>query len=154
MREIEEYFKSAFEKFKTVNVSVGVAINVKETSCDIERADSVTLLDAKFSILEETETYARIIPKEGSNVLFAFADDRPEAYILSCSEVERVEVKIGTTEHILQADGHTIKKGNENLAKILEDFMQELQNVIVVQGTTPNIPAIEAIKTRMKQLLK
>lgn len=93
-------------------------------------------------------------PTEGSLCLVGLIENNPAtAFLIEAEKVEESIATVGESVLTTKPEGFEIRRNGETLQKVLEDFIQELQNVIVVQGTSPNIPALEAIKTRLKQVL-
>ena len=76
--------------------------------------------------------------------------------VIQYSEVEEVLIKIKETEteFKMNKEGYVIRKGDENLKDILLKFIGEVKSIVVVQGTSPNIPALEILETKVETLLK
>jgi hypothetical protein len=80
--------------------------------------------------------------------------DEATAFLMFADEVDELYLKSGQTQITLSPDGCVIERGSENLLNALTDLVAELQKVVVVVGTSPNVPALEAIKTRLTKILK
>lgn len=93
------------------------------------------------------------IPKMGSTIIFGRVRGERDFVMLQASELEKTTLEMDGATIVVSASGIEIKRGGQSLLQALVDFVQELQNVVVTQGTTPNVVALEAIKTRMKQIL-
>lgn len=93
-------------------------------------------------------------PVLGSLCLIGLIENNDAAsFLLEAEDVEESIATVGKSILTTKPTGFEIARDGETLKAVLEDFIQELQNVIVVQGTSPNIPALEAIKQRMKTIL-
>lgn len=143
-------------KLQVKQVLSGVAMEVRESTCTVERQDAPTLYDVRLnSIDDDLESYFTIYPAEGSQVLVAIIENlKTEAVVIRCSEVQKVKARIGTTILELDADGFRFDRDEENLQAVLADLIAEVQKIIVVTGTSPDVPALESIKERMKLILK
>jgi hypothetical protein len=134
----------------------GVAVDVGENSCTVNRIGAPTLYDVRLNAIDDDlQSCFTVYPAEGSSVLVAIIENmKTEAVIIRCSEVQRVKAIIGTSELELNTDGFRFGRADENLMQVLSDLIGEIQKIIVVTGTSVNVAACEAIKTRMKQILK
>lgn len=160
MGGLEQIIKQAIRKhagnIQVKQVLSGVVSDVGESTCTVEREGSPTLFDVRLNAIDDSlESCFTIFPKPGSRVLVAVIENmNAEAVLLRCSEVERVKVEIGDTKFDIDASGFTILRDEESLLEVLSDLITELQKVVVVVGTSPNVPELELIKQRLKQILK
>lgn len=77
-------------------------------------------------------------PKQGSTCLIAMIEGKETAwYMLSATEL----------------DGLYVAAQNETLREVLTDLIDEVKKIIVVHGTTPNVPVLEQIKQRLNKVL-
>jgi len=177
---MEEIIRQAIERVAQkvlINaVVVGTAKNVTDTQCDVIREGAPELLDVTLNAIEgNLPSYTTIVPKEGSVVLAGVIENRKrEAFIVCCSEVEKVIwkcgnatyefkdasviKKVGDTVHAMTPNAHEIKTGKENLKAVLEDLIDEILKITVPtsagpSGTPINAAAITAVKTRIPNLL-
>jgi len=130
---------------------------VAPTAVDWE-AQTMTAVDGDglefFGVLLGVGTTA-VKPVVGTDCLIAIVEgDEATAFLLYADEAEEFYLKAGATSLVVSKDGCVVERGSENLLKALEDLIAEVQKVVVVVGTTPNVAALEAIKTRMKAILK
>lgn len=137
----------------------GTVKEVRENEIDVSRDEMPDLLDVRFQsvIDEELDSRFKIIPKVGSEVLCAIIEnDVSEAYLLACSEVEKIEVKINDLLFELEGSGVRITNQGENLKKVLNEFQDEfgklcteVSKIVVAIGVTPDVPAITQIKNNV-----
>jgi hypothetical protein len=93
-------------------------------------------------------------PAVGSKVLLGILEKQESAAILVDAEtVEELIYKSGASEFTIKEQGYIVKKGNESLKNILNDFIDEVNKIIVVNGTTINVGAVTAIKQRLNTVL-
>ena len=98
---------------------------------------------------------AAVKPVIGTDCLIAIVEgDEATAFLLFADEAEELYLKAGETQVIVKDDGCVIERGSENLLDALTDLIAEIQKVVVVVGTSPNVVELEAIKNRMKVILK
>lgn len=94
-------------------------------------------------------------PKIGSKCLLGIIGNHEAfTFLVHAEKVEEMVVVSGPTELTINEDGYKIKKGTDTLAQILDDFMVEVMKIIVVNGTSINVPAVTAIKNRLNTVLK
>jgi hypothetical protein len=78
-----------------------------------------------------------ITPVKGSSVIVSRIGESDELFVEMFSEIEHINVTVG----------------NENLYAVLSDFIKEVQKIIVVQGTSPNVPTLTQINQRLNKIL-
>lgn len=134
---------------------IGTATNVGETSCDVLRDDAPTLYSVRLNAVDDSlDSFVTVYPAPDSIVLVGIIENiRTEAVVLRCSQVEKVRLKIGKTEMLIDGDGCKTERNGENLNNVLSDFIDEVAKIIVIQGTTPNVPALQQIKQRLNKIL-
>lgn len=151
-RKIQELLKPATKQLGAL--MVGVVDSVQGETAKVEIAGTV-YEDVRIFITDTppADKYT-ITPKVGSYVLVAdLAGNMSALTIVDVETPERIQYTIGTLTYTMDDTGFTIEKGGENLKTILSDFMDEVMKIIVIQGTSPNVPAITAIKNRLNLLL-
>jgi hypothetical protein len=143
-------------KLQVKQVLSGVAKDIGELTCTVERLDAPALYDVRLNAIDDDlDSYFTVYPVEGSEVLVAIIENmKTEAVVIRCSEVQKVKAKIGTTELELDANGFRFDRESENLQTVMTDLIAEIQKIIVIQGTSPNVTALDNIKNRMKKILK
>ena len=145
----------AFDKLAIKTVKVGTVKDVDGyKTCTVVLDDKLELFKVRLNAIETSITNQLCIkPKEGSKVLVGIIENiKTEAVILSCSEVEEFFVHIGSAILRVKENKVKITAGNEDLKDALVDLKaevkkisSELQKVVVLYGTSPNLPALVAI---------
>ncbi|RWW91865.1 hypothetical protein [Flavobacterium cerinum] len=142
-----------------VAVVSGTVKEVRENDLDVSRDNLPDLIGVRFhSVIDDAQQNKfKIVPKVNSEVLCAIIEnDVNEAYLLSCSEVEKVEVKIESLQFDLEQNGVRITNKGENLKTVLNEFQDsfgdlctEVSKIVVSIGVTPDVPVITAIKNKI-----
>ena len=73
--------------------------------------------------------------------------------MINARAIKEFQVKSGNAIIKLNPSGLTVSNQNENLKQIMNDMIDELNKIIVVQGTSINVPAMEVIKQRLNTVL-
>lgn len=128
---VEDAIKSIAGKHQVKTVCWGVAKDVTDMSCTVERDEAPTLYDVLLNAIDDDlQSYVTVYPKEGSNVLVAIIENlKTEAVIVRCSEVEKVKVKIGEQTLLIDKEGFVFNEGaNKGMVKIVEmvDWMAKI----------------------------
>lgn len=93
-------------------------------------------------------------PKAGTVCLLGIEQNQPaNAYLIDAEELEEYKLKFGTSEMSITPDGFTIERQGENLFKATSDLIDEICKIIVLYGTSPDVGALNAIKTRFNKIL-
>lgn len=158
----ESEFEKAVEKIVRKNIPLFLtegevtSVDKDTNTCNVDRGDLPELLDVRLeSILEAGDDVVTIYPQEGSKVLCVLVENSPtDAYVLAANKIEEIKGKIDTTEFLINADGFKIQRGENNFKELLNDFITEVQKIVVVQGNSPDVPTLEEIKQKINQILK
>ena len=156
----DEVFKKLLDKSQRKGsireIGEGRAVNTTESNCTVLRDGQPELHDVRFHATEGTPgSRITMIPADQSSVIYAIIDQQDtEAVILKCSEVEKVLIHVGSVKYEIDSAGHLISGANDTLKTILTDFINEVRKIIVVNGTSPNVAALDAIKQRMNNFLR
>lgn len=123
---------------KKLVITSGVVSEVREKDCDVKREGKSPLLNVRLnSAITEIENFVRITPKKDSIALCGMIEGSDtEAFLLSCSEVEKYTVKINGSEFII--DGSFVFKNEQS---DLKDIMiKTIDQIIKSIITTPAGP--------------
>lgn len=146
---IEEAIKASGAKFQVKQILVGVAKEVGETTCTVEREDAPTLYGVRLNAIDDDlQSYVTIYPVDGSSVIVAIIEGlKTEAVLIRCSEVAQVKLKIGKQTLIIDKDGAVFNGGDNGLAKVdvltekinaLENDINQLKTAFVTWVTVPS----------------
>lgn len=92
-------------------------------------------------------------PKEGTNCLIGIVSNSANAFLITAEEVEETIIVSGESQLTIKEDGFIIRQSNESLKTIFEDMIDEINKIIVINGTSINVAAMTAIKERLKTVL-
>jgi hypothetical protein len=102
--------------------------------------------------LGDDDNYAK--PEIGSKVLIGKIENQDaNFFLINARAIVEFQFKSGNALIKLNPSGLTVSNQNENLKKVLNDMIDELNKIIVVQGTSINVPAMQAIKQRLNTVL-
>lgn len=109
-------------------------------------------LDYDDVLLGLGEIYTK--PKVGSLVLVGLINNQGNnSFLIWSEEVEEWIQKVGKAEMEMKDDGFVMTAQGESLKKVLNDFMDEVNKIIVINGTTINVAAVTTIKQRLNKIL-
>lgn len=165
--DIQQEAQAALHEFlkkrTTIQVVVAKVLNVdmQDETCDVQDLQGHEYYNVRLRA-QKTSGGMLIVPKIESNVLIgSIGNSDIDYFIVSHSEVSSVKIKIDNTLYEVDNQGFLIKKGGEDLKKILSDLIQQIQ-LLTVTCTAPSTPssvplnagAFTLIKTRLQTLLK
>ncbi len=136
------------------SIFFGQVVSVGDDVCSVKIGD-IEYADVKLRITDESLSDKLVLkPKVDSNVLVAdLSGDKRALAILQVETVDELLLTKGTIGFKITDAGFCIEKDGFNLNTILSDFFDEVMKIIVVQGTSPNVPALTALKTQLNQIL-
>lgn len=132
---LNAHFNAALPKMHLI----GTAVEVGDDKCDVKVEGEAQLFDVQLHAIEDTLTSRIIIkPKEGSKVIVGFLNNsKTDAFIVQCSEIEEVNVKIDTLEFSINSTGVLIKKDADTLKIGLQKLVEAVQQIFVLYGNNP-----------------
>lgn len=93
-------------------------------------------------------------PKKGSKALLGIINGNgAHTFLIHADDLDEIETTSGESKFIIKQKGFVIKQGNESFKTVLNDMIDELNKIIVIQGTTINVPAMNLIKQRLNTIL-
>lgn len=131
------------------SVVQGIALNVKDSSCDVKlTANDLILPDVLFSATDKEEGGFILKPKENTSVLVGMiGNDENSLYLVSMDEIESVKIKIDDELLTMDSTGIkaelkmgkiTVKNQTVDAKQILLDLITMVRNLTV---STPNGPS-------------
>ena len=130
---VKEAIRSVAVAWQIKGIVSGIAVNVTDTLCDVEREGAPTIYDVRLNAVDDDlQSFVTVVPKEKSNVLVAVIENlKTEAVVVRCSEVQKVLLKIGTNTAVMNDDGLVFNEGKiSGLAKLpkLVEWMGKVYN--------------------------
>lgn len=153
---IKEVIEKIIAEKVVLTVLPGSVVKIETDTCTVESDhDKTDFFKVSLNAIEENGTNKLIVtPALNSKVVIGVFPNGVDAVILSCSEVDKVYFKKSTTEFEADTDGFMIKRNNENLKAVLNDYIDEVNKIIVVNGTSIDVAATIVIKARLNTILK
>ena len=161
--ELEKLLDAHAKKVAIEAHVIGTAINITDGTCDVEVEGEATLLDVRLHCIEDELKRKFVVkPKEKSLVIVGIIHNlKTERFIVQCSQIDEVVVKIDTVEFNINSTGVLIKNGEDTLKKTMDDLFEQLK-VLTVPCTAPGTPsgtptnavAFALIKERINKLLR
>jgi hypothetical protein len=153
---MEELIRQLIERHIPITIDVAKVMAIKG---DVVHVESVATEKDFFKCrINATEVNGsnklKITPKVGSTVIIGIFKGTEKAVILSVSEVEHVAFQIENTICEVDASGYKVARNGQNLKTVLNDYIDEVNKIVVLNGTTINVVATTAIKTRLNEILK
>lgn len=147
--DIKEELSKFSAQFGPTVIVPGDVKNIGEDDTVSVELDNGVVETARLkSVLKDGNKFI-VVPKENSRVQIAKIENRDVYIVIAVEEINRIYGKIGTVEIEITEDKIILKKGDDSFAKIISDFMDEVNKIVVMYGTTPNVAAITAIKERL-----
>lgn len=158
--------QKAFETLKKREVNCFVAtvleVNKPNGVCTI-KDEALEYTDVRLSaIIDGNDQKQFVFPTVGSTVLVEpINEDIKQLYVVKYSQVESITGNIASTHWLIDANGFRFKRNGQDLKAVLNDMFDkfgelcdQLNAVVVVNGTTPNVAAITQIKTSVTTTIK
>lgn len=158
MEGIEQFIERLNQKIKELTPVQTTWVKVKEVDWDNKTMTATGIsddLDFHNISLGLGSEYRK--PKVGSKALIGLVDNTPgDTFLIYAGEVEETQIISGESSLIIKNEGIVIKQGGESLKSILNDFIDEVNKIVVNPGygVTVNIGAVTAIKQRLNTVLK
>ena len=92
-------------------------------------------------------------PKVGTKCLIGIIGNSPNSFLIEADELEEIFYKTGESEFTINDQGFIIKHADESIKAVLNDMIDEVNKIIVINGTTINVAAMEVIKQRLNTIL-
>ena len=156
MSAIEKTVTKIIESVRPHNVLTGIVTSVKDDYCAVKEDVSGRFFFkvAYTSLLKNKDSKLVLKPKKDSEVVFVVTQNNTEAYLVSVSELESVKGTIESVSFEMDSEGYKLERTGENLKDVLNDFIDEVNQIVVIQGNTINQAEVIKIKERLNKILK
>lgn len=158
MSQVEKDIKREFEKLAglvgpvTVYPATVVSVNSDDMTVEAEFSTGLVLDDVRLRSVISAGNKCVLIPSEGSNILVSRIENSDEFFVVAVGAVSEVRTEIdGLTVSI--SEKLEVKKGDDSLSKVLSDLIAEINKIVVLYGTSPNVAALTLIDERQKLFL-
>lgn len=127
---------------------------------DVETVDGMEVFEVRLCASETSQSYIK--PKLESWVVISPLQGKDSYYVSAVTEIDEAVSVAGTAIELsceesavkIDKEGLLLSAKGENLFSVLNDTIEEVKKIIVVQGTGPNVAALQAIQDRAKKLLR
>lgn len=149
---MRELIEKIIESKLSVVIDKAKVVELSGSTCKVE---SLSTKKTHFkcslnAVLSETDNKLKVTPKVGSTVVIGISNE--DVFIIATSEVDTIEFKQGTVEMLINKDGFKIERDGENFFQCISDMIDELNKIIVINGTSINVSAMQAIKQRFSKI--
>lgn len=157
---LDAQLKKALANFKKSDFQCfsGTVTQVDEDqhTVNITDLDGFEFYDVRLKAAQGSgDRYSILYPRIGSTVLVSMiGNDQNTLFVSMVNEVDKIAGAIGTINFKADANGYEIKAQGESLKDVLNDYIDEVNKIIVINGTTINVTNTTAIKTRLNKILK
>jgi hypothetical protein len=118
----------------------------------MEATDFIDGLDYFDVLLGIGAVYQK--PKVGSKCLLGILGNKAEAtFLIAAESVIETLFIVDKTKFAIKEDGFIIQQNEESLKLVLNDFMDEVNKIVVIYGNTINTTKVTAIKQRLNSIL-
>nr|BFF39076.1 hypothetical protein BACY1_08810 [Tenacibaculum mesophilum] len=136
--------------------SVGVVTEITGDTCTVKREGLPELLDVRLNAVSgKFKNTFIVFPKIGSEVLVLEVENAPaETSIVKWTEIDRVQIKIEQFEFDADDSGIKLSNQGENFKSVYNDMIDEVNKILVIQGNTINVGAMNDIRNRFNKIFK
>ncbi|WP_299838751.1 hypothetical protein [uncultured Tenacibaculum sp.] len=178
-KDLQDAFRQLVSKEPETFIATVTKVDKETKTIEIIDTDGFDYDEVRLtSVIDDTNKVVQY-PKEETSVLVSrIGDDDNTLFVSAISEVESIEGTIEDTHFLIDKDGYTVEKGEDNVHfnitddgyiikkgdVRLKDIINEIQNqigslcdevnkIVVSIGVTPNVAAITQIKTAVTDTL-
>lgn len=137
------------------SVFTATIVSVERETCTIDlngdRYSEVSLRVTQGNITDKL----LLVPKVDSEVTVVdFNGDMTALKVIAVEQLEKVSYTVGTVSCEVDKDGYKVERAGVNLKAVIDGVVDEISKIVVVQGTSPNVPALLQLKQQIAQVLK
>lgn len=155
MGALDEFIRLQKEQQKGVVKPQIVWATVKSVDWEAKTMEATSLIDGLdyFDVLLGLgAVYQK--PKIGSKCILGVLGNQASAtFLIEASEIEETIYTRDNTVFTINETGFIIKQNNESLKTVLNDFMDEVNKIVVIYGNSINKGAVTSIKQRLNTIL-
>ena len=127
-------------------------VESSESSCTVKKLTTgIELYGVRFTSIESGKI--KMKPKVDSIGIIAYLDEE-EAVFISYSELEELNYELEACKFVMNEDGIKIENKGKNLKEELFKYFDEVEKIIVAQGTTINIGKCQQIRKEIDKILQ
>lgn len=160
---MKELIEALIKQNIPLTLDVGIVKKVHNDVCHVESLTTEKdFFKCRLNAIEKNDNeYLKFTPKENSTVVFGIFKDTEKAVIISTSEVEKLEYKVGASFFKIDKNGFQIIRDNVNLKDVVKAGLENqnkvnevLQKVVVSIGSSPDVPKLIEIKEDTESVIQ
>lgn len=154
----EEELQAHFQRLAKIPATVFLAevLAVDKTANTVKVKDDLGIeyTEVRLNAMAKSGDSLIVYPEIGSQIMVSMINGQEDILlVMAASKVEEVKGIIGDLEFHITKKGYQITRSGENLGEVISDFIDEVSQVVVSIGVTPNVGALTKIKQRLKTIL-
>jgi hypothetical protein len=131
-----------------------VSVDTTKRTCEVQLLnEGGNITDVNLQAIESGTKGLLLVPKKDSVVMIAFLD-KANAIVVLMSEVETYTLSIDKFKLEIDNTGILIANQTDTLKTLVGELIDYINAIVVVQGTSPNVAGLNALKTKFNNLLK
>lgn len=155
-KDLQDAFSNLKKRAVSTFPATVLSVDIDEGTCVVEANDLEYTEVRLASVIDDSNNKFFIFPKVQSSVLVSpINEDELQLYVEVYGEIDRLSLKIESTELDIDQAGFKFNREGENLKEVMNDLISEfgklcdeLSKVVVSIGVTPNVPVINQIKAK------
>ncbi|WP_394749479.1 hypothetical protein [Spongiimicrobium salis] len=154
--KIREVIEKIVEEKMVMAVQLGRVTELFEDHCTVTADyDDREFFEVPFNaLLENGEERLVIRPEIDSKVAIGVLPNAQDAILLHISSAAGIVYRKGTMIAELDEKGLLLQRNDEDLKTVLGDYIDEVNKIVVVNGTTIDRVETLAIKARLNMILR
>lgn len=92
-------------------------------------------------------------PVVNTKCLIGIVNNSAAGFLIQAERVDEIQFNTKNSQLHVNDSGFLIKNKGETLKNVLNDLITEINKIVVIQGTSINVPAVTKIKDRLNTLL-
>lgn len=135
-----------------------ISIDADNKTADLKPLDGSSMIDEAYIMTDGEHGGVFIEPEKGSLVTVIFIN-KENAVVVNTSVLKQFQVKIEGVEFQMDKEGFLLKKENETLKLLMNDFFEAIKKMKFTTNTGSTIQLVNinefiGIQDRFKQFLK
>lgn len=155
-----EQFKEELKTFiknlcpDTIQQATVIAINDDDDTIAVTLSDDKNIPDVRLKSVVKQGNKKITKPSLNSSVLVGRIEGSDEYVVIANESIDEEKIIIGTTQFIVNENGFTIIKGNDDLKDALTLIVQAVQQIVVIYGNNPDYTKLQTALTKIDNILQ
>ena len=131
-----------------------VSVDKNNNCCDVDvDGDEFGQIQLQALVKEDMKG-CKMYPAEGSKVIIQKINEEGGWMVCLYSEIDEVINEIGESVYSINADGHTIKKGDDNLKQALKLMLESNMATMILYGNNENFVKLQQALVIIENVLQ